>query len=950
MTIGTGGAQRTGFSSRVLVRQALLPGLKPRFKALFASGFQYVSYFMALVYGAVRLLPPDHPYLDIRNMGRFGIRHVIGEAANNLVFSRKNIDQIVLFFTLLMGMGLVFMQFLLLGIALFTQPALAGMPTNFAGFFLTPPATRDTDLAGMLLDLVFGVQGIFESCVSTMVSCIDGEGQNIQGSVATHAWPLQPSAFPMPIHVGLHQVFQIYSIGLLVVACFITFYFIAAILLETAESGTPFGKRFNKVWAPIRLVVAFGLLMPVNLGLNSAQYIVLYAAKFGSGFATNGWNLFNDTLGTSAKNLLAAHTSTADDLVAQPNPPEVGTLLQFLFVAKTCAEAENMDYERINGSPPTGNSMIRPYIVDDPFKIPRNKVIESTTSYADIMNFVAPTAGEAGKGQIFIRFGREDEKKYGHMLGWVAPICGELSMRLSDPRQQGDAEKGVEAMQSYYFFVIKELWYQVFETGQIPFGSLYAPYPKHYVRHYTMFNQNPNLPFPSPDYKAALQDFYSRDLRNAMNNPPASGLQTIIGTSDGSIEEMTKSGRWDVNATLREKGWAGAAIWYNRVAEMNGTIISSVLNIPLPSRFPQVMESVYAQKRHQEKSVTFGERFKPVKASGQDFDPDEPVDMQKAWAYWKSFDYWQQGDSTTTPHSAPTNNAIIDILNALMGTEGLFDMRRNPDVHPLAQLTGLGRSLIEASIRNLTTAAVSGASGALLNKVSEFFGVTASVFSSFLVTFSLLSLTIGFVLFYIVPLLPFIYFFFAVSGWIKAIFEAMVGLPLWALAHIRIDGNGLSGQAAVTGYFMIFEIFLRPILIVFGLLASLSIFSALVTVLHYIFDLVVSNAGGFDVSKEAGEGWNGKLAFMRSSIDEFFYTAIYAVIVYIIGLSCFKLVEMIPENIMRWMGASIKPFNDAGENAAQNLVNMGGVGMQQLTSTMSGPLKQVASLGKTAGK
>jgi hypothetical protein len=145
---------------------------------------------------------------------------------------------------------------------------------------------------------------------------------------------------------------------------------------------------------------------------------------------------------------------------------------------------------------------------------------------------------------------------------------------------------------------------------------------------------------------------------------------------------------------------------------------------------------------------------------------------------------------------------------------------------------------------------------------------------------------------------------------------------------------------------MIFEIFLRPILMVFGLLASLSIFAALVSVLNQIFDLVVSNVGGFDVSQEAASGWNEKLSFMRSSIDEFFYTVIYAVIVYMIGLSCFKLVELIPNNIMRWMGASIKPFSDGREDAAGSLVGMGSVGMQQLTSTIGGPLKQVASLGK----
>jgi conjugal transfer/type IV secretion protein DotA/TraY len=66
-------------------------------------------------------------------------------------------------------------------------------------------------------------------------------------------------------------------------------YFAIVVVAETAQTGTPFGKRFNSLWAPLRLVMAFGLLIPISYGLNSGQYIVLYAAKYGANFATNGW-------------------------------------------------------------------------------------------------------------------------------------------------------------------------------------------------------------------------------------------------------------------------------------------------------------------------------------------------------------------------------------------------------------------------------------------------------------------------------------------------------------------------------------------------------------------------------------------------------------------------------------------------------------------------------------
>ena len=74
----------------------------------------------------------------------------------------------------------------------------------------------------------------------------------------------------------------------------------------------------------------------------------------------------------------------------------------------------------------------------------------------------------------------------------------------------------------------------------------------------------------------------------------------------------------------------------------------------------------------------------------------------------------------------------------------------------------------------------------------------------------------------------------------------MVGLPLWAIAHLRIDGEGLPGPAAMNGYFLVFEIFVRPILIIFGMIAAVSIFAAQVDVLNVIWKIVSSNLVGHD--------------------------------------------------------------------------------------------------------
>jgi hypothetical protein len=198
--------------------------------------------------------------------------------------------------------------------------------------------------------------------------------------------------------------------------------------------------------------------------------------------------------------------------------------------------------------------------------------------------------------------------------------------------------------------------------------------------------------------------------------------------------------------------------------------------------------------------------------------------------------------------------------------------------------------------------------------------------------------------------MPFLYYFFAVGAWIKGLFEAMVGVPLWALAHIHIDGDGLPGTFALSGYFMIMEIFLRPILIVFGLLASITIFSAQVRVLHDIWSLVTTNLTGFNeglaATSTAPAGSTGTLSQFRDKIDQFFFTVIYAIIVYMLGTSSFKLITHIPAKVMRWMGANVEAFNDNAEEVAQGLMGK----MTAVGSIMSNQIGQAWSGSENALK
>lgn len=924
-------------TKRQVLAYTLLPGIFPRVREFGQEGFSYLAYFIALVYRAVRLLPDTHPFLNSANIGRYGIRHVIGEAANHLVLKKENIDQIIIFFALLFGLLILVLQLGTALVAIVIPQALAAtMPTTFDGFFgNTAPAQ---DLAFILLDRVFGVPDIFGSCVSTATPCY---GTAPDGSFGD---PIPtPATFPWPFHDALHVMFQFYSIALLIVAVMIFLYFIVAITAETAQTGTPFGKRFNTVWAPIRMVVALGLLIPLTHGLNSAQYITLYAAKYGSNMATNGWLLFNEEMNAAGQQGLIAN----DEMVVRPEVQELTDIAEFMMYVHTCVCLEEMYLQTAEvvrdggwqyGVPGDGNEpscyaptananskYIAAYLVRNPSLTGGSQRIPLVDAeYQDALDFF-------NNGTIKIRFGerpRGTAGVYSGELGRVFPYCGDLVLPVTDIH-----EPGSRIIREKYYNIVRSLWdggtHGSVCNSQVS-GVAHQIIADSFEWARTTVNSALHYQYdkPTADLKTRIRDALREELDCTLNE---------------AVQEQVNNGFFGMPAQLRERGWVAAAIWYNRVARMNGALISAAYGKPRPEAYPFIMESVKKEKLQQDEELTAIDQFNP-KVAGKSMVMLTRADgeLQAANSLYDLVKFWREDGLTDDTHVEPTGNAIIDMINFIFGTSGLFSIRDNETMHPLAQLVGVGKSLIESTIRNVGFGSLAGVGSILLpGQMGELAGVA----SSFFLSIAGIGLTAGFILFYVIPFLPFIYFFFAAGKWVRTIFEAMVGVPLWALAHLRIDGNGLPGDAAMNGYYLIFEIFIRPILVLFGLFAGMATFAAMAYVLHDIFDLVVENLTGHDSQDTAT-----LTEMARGPIDELFFTVIYTIILYMMALSSFKLVDLIPNSILRWMGASVPTFGDQAPDAAEGMSRYVAIGgsmtFGQITEGMSGAFQGGANIRK----
>ncbi len=1043
---------------RKVIGFLLLPGIIPRVSQLLLSGFSYMASLVAVVYSNVGLLPAGHPYLKYDNLGKFGLSHVIAEASNNLVLDRKHLDQILIHLIILSGMVMLVIQICLvvlsfMSISVFALPPPPypapwpplgdawGTPFDWNNIFINPHPRYgpDQDLAFIVLDHVFGIMdfngagGFFGSCYSTAVPC---------ETMAT-APAADSVAFPEPFHRALHQFFGFYTLGIAFLSLIVIIYFIIAIVGESIVTGRPFGQRFNKSWFLPRLIAFFALIAPMNMGpggnnvgINAAQYITLGAAYFGSNMATNAWN--GVFVPTALNNDAFVNTllGRAETLIAIPNAPELGTLTQFFFVARLCMLSEELMHNRSNAN--FGVYVVRenrPGVSDVPFGGPWGPVLAggNTLPYFNALPF-DDIIGFSRYGSIIIRFGHfnppggvagdpdDPPDAYDTELGYVKPVCGELTLTPTAPR--GDTYKtdiattGVSTgpgapglvidPHSYAMgggqkpvgvYGITQFYYEFLEQylAQDPFFDELAtcliksvlPYDHdsscvdiRFTRHST----DPQAPFPESRWSnenvvKKNMNYYNNSIKAVMTglwmqpNEPAGEQFFLIVNAGGAYEPP---GNWtgipgpagvlaplnipnipslggavsDANfiTQMRLKydfnmpphidrlGWAGAALWYNEVANINGQFMSAVQNLPKPTKYPEIMEDISKQHGMVDMNPSFKNRFNPLLQNGRLATLKRPGDQYIAAILYSGFMMWGRDSVQTSTHTRQTGNSFMDVVNMIFGTEGLYNLLegmqqgdatdgRTLNVHPLAALSSMGKGILDASIRNLMIGLVGQGIGELLD--DQVISQAGKLIGDMAARFAMIGISIGFVLYYVLPLLPFIYFFFGFSGWIKSIFEAMVAMPLWALAHIKIDGEGLPGPWATNGYFLLFEIFLRPTLMIFGLIASISVFSALVNGLNDSFHLVVLNATGYDIEANLymqtaqlpnsnPTGAESSMDYIRGPLDEFMFTVIYAILVYMLALTSFKMIDQVPNHILRWMGATVSTFQErAGDPAGE---------------------------------
>ena len=135
--------------------------------------------------------------------------------------------------------------------------------------------------------------------------------------------------------------------------------------------------------------------------------------------------------------------------------------------------------------------------------------------------------------------------------------------------------------------------------------------------------------------------------------------------------------------------------------------------------------------------------------------------------------------------------------------------------------------------------------------------------------------------------MPFLLWILAVFGYFVTVVIAIIAAPLWALAHMRMDGEGIAPAAAQQGYQLLLRLFLTPPLMIVGFFAAMAVFRAVSALVGTGIYYLLSSFSGHPVF------WLAAIAVM---------TVLTVAVFLIVIERSFSLVTSLPAAVSEWIG------------------------------------------------
>lgn len=714
--------------------------------------------------------------------------------------------------------------------------------------------------------------------------------------------PLFPAVGGADIVTVFSQIIGYFNIIMLVVGGLMFFYNVTVGILQSAHEGSVLGQRWSSLWAPLRVIFAVGLLVPIPGagGYNLAQTGVAYIVRGATNIASVVWAEAAELVIDGATPITAS-SPTID--------PKVVKTLYNNAVCRAILSNQLSTTAAIGSSP--------------------LEIVQNPTIGADdrlVMTSAIRLQGGTNSFSVGI-CGSYSTPEMPAYISNITPDADEIGMPVDQKATVKtrfmNAHRNSMANLSTAMDNIVASHFEAVRSGQ-PNANI-APQISAAM---TAANTTLTTGMTQAMDAALGADRTGQSARDALRNR-ITGNCMEPGGGGGSPDTPSEA------IECYGEGWIGAGSWYMLMARLNNEISS------LTSAQSSATEGSYITDNGDFEDQSDNLLYQSGAPTYSHFNSDASNIQDAGLANFEEVGRIHAGfmamfeDSTaqlaalgfslSTEQMTSLMTSTSDVEEWLIDIPGVSDWvtrltafvldwtsPSNGGADPMTGLVATGNMLVHLALAIM----------ALLT-AGSFFSVGLAVMMLPIVT---LLLTAGGALSFILPMLPFIYWVLAVTGYFLLIIEAVIAVNLWALAHMRMDGEGISGEAGRNGWLMLLSLMMTPVLMIFGFLVGMTIFR----VTSALLDIGIHQA----ITGIAGS----------SIFIQLIALVVYGIMIsmfYIVILErSFSLVSEFPGRVLRWIGAGAE-LTKGEEGRAQTVAAATGAAVYKGGGAIAGGAARV---------
>ena len=686
------------------------------------------------------------------------------------------------------------------------------------------------------------------------------------------------------------SLFQVFNGVILAVATFILSYIGAISIIHTAHEGEVMGKKWSSIWIPLRSASGLLLLAPVpGSGFSLLQVTVMWIILNGVGAADKVWNLVVDNLaqGISAAQQTELDSSSVNTLMS--NARSIGpAILKNLVCLKVIQNNVDNNFLQSIGQSLGAN------IVDDTSSI--------------------------NSGNIF--FGVQDPNKLNNKN---QAICGKI--QISATVTSSDLDPSVTKEQ---LTTASTIAYQAKKEALTSMITYIKPVADEIVNTIADLQQQ-NKPIVLP---ADLTDgllypavsIYQNLLSRLTKQSILVQLGLATSVTNNNIDGLVSS---NIDKA-KSKGWIIAGSFYFMLSKgslqgMIGTALQkptindvALSNNDLKKTSVDSLDSVFKTYANTLSSATITNLFNnPHTTSSTSI-----INFMNPWT------------TMLLLIPPPIGEILMGVVLGIQGAMMLFiNGLTNIDGDPLLQHAKVGAALMGVIEALFIAIALGSIIGSLFLALVECLSPGANMMLVAMVTVIMpimaicaILWTLGATLGIYNPMIPYMIFSMTALSWLMLVVEAIVAAPIVALGLILPAQEELGSLHTALG--ILAGIFLRPTLMIIGLLMSVKMFSVMLKFISFGF------ATSIKILQDA--------TLQGSMLSCIPICALYVGFVIALENKCFSLIYQLPDKILRWIGIQPEQTDISAMSEAQKSFESGGKkGLEAVQSTAEGKMKEM---------